>query len=152
MEHIVNESNLYAMQTNLENPPQQDSMVLAKFLRILLKMSVIGLPRSRLFWSKALGITKISNVMSRDRFETIKRSIHFSDNTHMLPRDAEKFDKLFKVRPLLDHLQQNYDEISINQRLCIDEQMIPFKGASSLKQYLPNKPHKYGYKVFVLCD
>ena len=40
----------------------------------------------------------------------------------------------------------------MNQMLCVDEQMIPFKGASSLKQYLPNKPHKYGYKVFVLCD
>ena len=97
MEHIVNESNLYAMQTNLENPLQLDSMELAKFLGILSKMSVIGLPRSRLYWSKALGITKISNVMGCDRFETIKRSIHFNDNTHMLPRDDEKFDKLIKV-------------------------------------------------------
>ena len=35
--------------------------------------------------------------------------------------------------------------------LCVDEQMILFKGTLSLKQYLPNKPHKYGYKVFVLC-
>ena len=85
MEHIANESNLYAMQTNLENPPQQDSMELSKFLRILLKMSVIGLPRSRLYWSKAFGITEISNVMSRDRFETIKRSIQCNDNTHIYP-------------------------------------------------------------------
>ena len=155
MEHIVNESNLYAMQTNLKNPLQLDSMELGlikKFLGILLKMSVIGLPRSLLYWSKALGITEISNVMSRDRFETIKRSIHFNDNTHMLPRDDEKFDKLFKVRPLLDYLQQKYNEIPMNQMLCVDEQMIPFKVASSLKQYLPNKPHKCGYKVFVLRD
>ena len=30
--------------------------------------------------------------------------------------------------------------------------MVPFKGNSSLKQYIPSKPHKYGYKVFVLCN
>lgn len=37
------------------------------------------------------------------------------------------------------------------QRLCADEQIVPFKGAYSLKQYLPSKPHKYGYKVLTLC-
>jgi len=26
--------------------------------------------------------------------------------------------------------------------------MIPFKGRSSLKQYIKNKPHKWGIKVF----
>lgn len=36
--------------------------------------------------------------------------------------------------------------------LCVDEQIVPFKGKSSLKQYNPKKPHKWGYKVFVLCD
>ena len=30
--------------------------------------------------------------------------------------------------------------------------MVLFKGRSKLKQYVPSKPHKYGYKVFVLCD
>ena len=37
------------------------------------------------------------------------------------------------------------------QTLCIHEQMVSFKGNSSLKQYIPSKPHKYGYKIFVLC-
>jgi len=152
MQHIVDQSNLYAIQTNLGNPLQLDCLELAKFLGILMKMSVIALPRSRLYWSKALDITQINSVMSRDRFEMIKRSIHFNDNTQMRPPDDEHFDKLFKVRPLLDHLQQRYNGIPMNQMLCVDEQMIPFKGASSLRQYMPNKPHKYGYKVFVLCD
>ena len=31
-----------------------------------------------------------------------------------------------------------------------DEQIVPFKGRHSLKQYNPRKPHKWGYKVFVL--
>ena len=35
-----------------------------------------------------------------------------------------------------------------NQLHSIDEQIIPFKGRSSLKQYNKNKPHKWGFKVF----
>ena len=77
-------------------------------------MPVISVPRSRLYWSKALGITDISNAMSRNRLEKIKRSIHFNDNIHMLPWADENFDKLFKVQPFLDHLQQKYNRIPIN--------------------------------------
>lgn len=36
--------------------------------------------------------------------------------------------------------------------LCVDEQMVPFKGMTSLRQYMPEKPNKWGYKIFVLCD
>ena len=30
--------------------------------------------------------------------------------------------------------------------------MVPFKGHSSLKQYMPKKPYKWGYKVYLLSD
>ena len=33
----------------------------------------------------------------------------------------------------------------------IDEQIIPTKGHSSIKQYLPNKPNKWGIKVWARC-
>ena len=38
------------------------------------------------------------------------------------------------------------------QMMCIDEQLVSFKGPSTLKHYLPNKPHKWGYKIYSLCD
>jgi len=34
--------------------------------------------------------------------------------------------------------------------LCMDEQMITFKGMSLLKHYIPIDPHETGYKVFPL--
>ena len=36
--------------------------------------------------------------------------------------------------------------------MSIDEAMIPFKGRSSLKQFIPNKPTKRGIKVWVRAD
>ncbi|UYV65334.1 hypothetical protein LAZ67_3003981 [Cordylochernes scorpioides] len=35
--------------------------------------------------------------------------------------------------------------------LTVDENIIPFKGRCSFKQYLPNKPAKYVIKTYVLC-
>ena len=43
-----------------------------------------------------------------------------------------------------------FRRVLLEQNLSVDEQMIPVKGRHGLKQYLPKKPHKWGYKVFVL--
>jgi len=34
----------------------------------------------------------------------------------------------------------------------IDEMLHPFRGRCSFIQYMPNKPAKYGVKIFALCD
>ncbi|KAG0431623.1 hypothetical protein HPB47_021608 [Ixodes persulcatus] len=49
-------------------------------------------------------------------------------------------------------LLPKFEEIPQEQYLCVDEQMVPFKGHSSIKQYLPKMPQKWGYKIFILCD
>ena len=38
------------------------------------------------------------------------------------------------------------------ENLCVDEQVVPFKGRSTIKQYNPKKPAKWGYKIFILAD
>lgn len=40
----------------------------------------------------------------------------------------------------------------MSENVSIDESMIKFKGRSSLKQYLPKKPIKRGFKVWTLAD
>ena len=49
-------------------------------------------------------------------------------------------------------LVETFHQIYMIQNLCVDGQMVPFKGDSSMKQYIPSKPCKYGYNVFVLVD
>ena len=50
-------------------------------------------------------------------------------------------------------LRQNFQKhFKLGTNVSIDESMIKFKGKSSLKQYLPSKPIKRGYKVWCLAD
>ena len=44
---------------------------------------------------------------------------------------------------------ENYEP---NCEQAIDEAMIPFQGRSSIKQYMPMKPIKRGFKVWVRAD
>ena len=84
--------------------------------------------------------------MPRKRFEEIKRNLHVNNNAAM-PSNCG--DKLYKVRPFIDSICKKFNELPQGENLSVDEQIIPFKGKHSIKQYLPKKPKKWGYKVFV---
>jgi len=77
--------------------------------------------------------------------------MHFNDNTLDLPRDTPNRDRVFKVRPLIDKLNKKFSSVPVEENLSLDEQLCPTKAVLYLKQYLPLKPHKWGYKLFVLC-
>lgn len=58
----------------------------------------------------------------------------------------------FKIRPFIEHLKNQFSQGFFPSRyLSIDERMIGFKGRSCLKQYLPLKPIKRGFKVWAIC-
>ena len=87
-------------------------------------------------------------MMSWDRFELIKRYIHFNDNNKDERSQDESRDRLFKVRPLFEALRQNCLPQEPEEYNSIDEQIISFKGRSFLRRYMPNKLHKWEFKVF----
>ena len=152
LEHIVEQSNLYAIQRNPNRPLNIDKNELEQFLGTLFLMSLTKISRSRLYWASDFVLPAISKYFSRNRWEFIKTCLHCNDNDRMLTREDPNYDPLFKVRPLLNHLKKKYMQIPIPQMVCIDEQLVPFKGKSQMKQYIPSKPHKWGYKIFALCD
>lgn len=41
--------------------------------------------------------------------------------------------------------------LEIEERVCIGEQIVPFKGRLDIKQYVKGKPHPWGVNVFMLC-
>ena len=83
--------------------------------------------------------------MSRREFEELSRLLHFNDNVKVVSnRKDPGYDYLFKIRPLLESLQQQCLQVTPDQRQSIDEQITPFKGRNQLRQYLPKKPKRWG--------
>ncbi|XP_015242424.1 PREDICTED: piggyBac transposable element-derived protein 2-like [Cyprinodon variegatus] len=148
LETIAQQSNLYCAQENPNCALRLDQSELEQFIGSVIYMSVVRLPRLRMYWATECRVPQVADVLSRDRFEEISKFLHFNDNNHM----AASKDKLFKIRPVADSLLQKFQALPQDQMLFIGEQIVPFKGRSILKQYMPKKLHKWGYKIFVLCD
>jgi hypothetical protein len=69
-----------------------------------------------------------------------------------MPKEGEVgYDKLYKVRPIIDSVRAKCRAIPPEEYHSIDEHIIPTKARSSLRQYLPKKPHKCGFKVWARC-
>jgi len=150
MQLIVEETNRYAVQNG--SGFRINVQTLEIYVGILLRMGVVQMPRYRMYWSSDLRYNAIADYMSRNEFEDIGRFIHFNDNTKMTTNHKEPgYDSLFKIRPLLDKLRQQCHLVAPAQRQSIDEQMLPFKGKNKLRQYLPNKPKRWGFKVMARC-
>ncbi|XP_049772937.1 uncharacterized protein LOC126161239 [Schistocerca cancellata] len=89
----------------------------------------------------------------RQSGQTICETIHINDNRLNPPRGHPNHNKLHKVRPLITFLSNTICKpYTASKVLAVDESMIPFKGQSSLKQYMPLKPVKQEYKVRCLAD
>lgn len=56
------------------------------------------------------------------------------------------------MRNISNQLNERFDSAPKTARLCVDEQMCSTKMKHHLRQYMPKKPHKWGIKLFVLCD
>jgi hypothetical protein len=153
IQHIVDQTNLYATQQLLSNDVSSGSPVtvaeMTKFLALIGWMGLVKLPSIKDYWRvhKLYNIPLARTVMPRNRFELILKFIHFSDNTLANPDD-----RLYKLRDVLDKFINNYKHTYTPcEKICVDESLIPWRGRLLFRQYIPNKSAKYGIKVFKLC-
>lgn len=144
---IVDQSNVYAIQKNVNCPLKLSRDEFEQWLGLSIWYSLHKITDTRLHWSESMKNESLTSLMSRDRWEQIKTNVHLVDNTKLTG-----VDKIAKIRPFVDHLRKKFREIPMGRDLCIDESIIPFKGRSSLKQYKPKKPHKWGFQLFILAD
>lgn len=151
LEKIVQESNLYAQQTDLSKPLNLSVNELRRYIGIIIYMSLVRLPNTRYYWTPDIGIDVVANSMTVNRFEKIRQYLHFNDNDQHLPRDHSNHDRLHKIRPIITHLKAKCSTVPLEAHLSVDEQLCSTKVHHYMKQYLPMKPHKWGFKLFVLC-
>ncbi|CAK1598666.1 unnamed protein product [Parnassius mnemosyne] len=150
LQNITHQSNLKSVQDNVIKPANISKQEIEQFIGMVIFMSIVKLPASRHYWNKTIGQTQIYETMACNRFETIKKNLHFNDNDNFIPFGNPGHDKLFKVRPLLNGIRQQLLLVPKEEYLAVDEQIIPTKVRHDLKQYNPAKPHKWGYKNQVL--
>ena len=157
--HVVDQTNLYVSQVPSRSARYgwYDTTVteMKAFVGVLLLMGIHQLPSIADYWSthKYLGAPTISAVFPANRFNHLLASIHFNDNSNAKPRGHPDYDKLYKNRPVMKSiLQKCLSLYNPHRENSIDEAMVGFKGRSSLKQYMPNKPTKRGYKIWCRCD
>ena len=87
------------------------------------------------------------------RFKSLLRCLHLNDNSTAARQGEDGYDKLHKIRPLLETVQHNsLNMYRPHQQNSIDETMVLFKGRIGFKQYMPNKPVKWGYKVWMRAN
>lgn len=164
---IVSQTNLYATQPRQKkvkgkvmNTPSANwtdvtSQELRAFIGLHILMAIHDLPQLKFYWSSdpVLNVSAISEPITSKRFKKITENIHLNNNEDAKPKGHPEYDKLFKLRPLIDALNRNFRKFYVPSKvLSVDEAMIAFKGRSSLKQFMPNKPTKRGYKVWCLAD
>ncbi|CAG9577512.1 unnamed protein product [Danaus chrysippus] len=113
-------------------------------------MSLIQLPRVTSHWNTTIGTPMIQEIMPKQKFEKIRQYIHFNDNSNLPPRNSANGDRLFKIRPIVETLNRTFSTVPLETYLCVDEQICSTKARCNLKRYNPKKPHKWGYKIFVL--
>ena len=126
--HIVNQSNLFSCQRDVNKPLVLEIDELEQFLGICMYMSLIRLPRTRYYWSPLFQIPAVSDYMPMRRWEIIKNSLHFSDNEQAIPKGQPGYDALYKIRSLVDLLNIRYNDVEVPENCSVDEQMIPYSG------------------------
>ncbi|KAJ8957320.1 hypothetical protein NQ314_006569 [Rhamnusium bicolor] len=150
--------NLYAAQghiTSGKKYTQTDINEIKVFLGINILMGKKHLPSYRDHWSSGPHLHDyfISNLMSVNRFGWLLGNLHLNDNISMPRRNEPNYDKLYRLCPYLSSLEESFQScLHLHEHVAIDESMIRFKGRSSLKQCMPKKPIKRGFKVWVLAD
>lgn len=95
----------------------------------------------------------IANHMTFSRFRHIHHNFHLVNNATLPPRDTVAY-KTARVSPLLKPLQEKCASVykSSTRELAIDEGSLGWKGHSAMRQYNPNKPHKYHIKTYKLAE
>lgn len=129
---------------------QTDVDELRCFFAILFVSGHLQVSRWRMLWEVDTDTYNplIASSMRRNRFEVLKRFAHCADNDNLA-----QGDKFAKVRPLFDKLNKIFlEHAPLEERLSLDESMVPYFGRHGAKQFIKGKPIRYGYKVWSLCN
>lgn len=142
-------TNEYAHHIGRERDWSTTPEELYCFIGVHIYMGICDLPSWHMYYSEEYQQPFISSIFSQARFGKLLQYFHVAPYTP----PSSPVDPLSRVRPFLTHLNHFFPQCySPSQFLTIDEAMVAYKGRSAIKQYIPSKPHKWGYKIYCLAS
>ena len=85
--------------------------------------------------------------MSLNRFFKQRQNLHFISK-----RNEGSTDRFWQIGPLYEIIRARSLSLPLEMEMCIDDQLVPFKGRLNVKQYVKNKLHPWVIKIFALCE
>ena len=114
---------------------------LERFIVCYFWMVLVKIPNQQYFWEEDLSYTGVFLFLSRNWFKILIPTICVVDNlsVHVKTKDE---NNMWKIRPWLENLRQKSLKVFHKEGNSADKIIVPFKGRSYLRQYLPNNLHK----------
>lgn len=129
------------------------------FIALVIYMGLLSGKNILDYWSrkKIYSLPFPKSVMSRCRFNAITWNLHLcdlkEDRANALKKGTRDHDRLFKIKPLYtDIVNACKTYFHPNRQLSVDERMVATRARIGFKQYMKDKPTKWGYKLFVVAD
>ena len=120
------------------------------FIGLLMYFSIVKLPRLELYWSTEEPFHGLwaRSFMSKRRYKQVQSFLKASNH-----KTETKEDKLTKVRFLHEYIRRKCMKLWMpHEFISVDERMVANKGRYSFRQYIRDKPTKWGMKLWVLAD
>ena len=152
VQYSVEESKKYGISKGMQHKAakvNEDTFLCS--VGVILLSGYNRLPSRRMYWEQSPDTYSqiVSKNIRRDELEDVLYCTHFIDNGAV----DQNVDRMKKVRPLFDILNQQADKyLPKMEHLSVDEIVIPYFGHHPDKQFLRAKPHRFGYKVWAICD
>lgn len=148
MFHLITEKTNRSYIETKGRPLIADIEQTRKFFGAAIKMSVMGLPRTRMYYDVRTQVPAIASIVPRDKFFAIRNNLKLVYDNDVT--DEEKAaTKFWKVGPLVNSVRTGCRLNERSQQVAIDEQMVPFWGRCPARQVIKSKPNPCGVKIFV---
>jgi len=128
------------------------------FIGIRIYMGLHKYPNIEYYWNGSIIYKNIVNsIMSKTYFFLIAKALHFNEKKEngedSSETDNDNKDPRYKINLYLEKLASNFQKYyTLGENITIDESLVHFTGRNAMKFYIPMKPHKWGFKIHLLCD
>ena len=147
-EYLVN-TNEYSPKSRMHQWAPTCRQEIYMFLCLCMAMAHVKKHRINDYWSTDFLISTpaFRKLMTRDRFLLLLRHLHFCD------RNQDTEYRLAKLGCVLNDMKTKFStKFKPFQYLCIDESLVLWRGRLAFRQYMPEKRHRFGLKLFLICD